>query len=305
MKEKFLPIGTVVLLKEATKKLMITGYCSAQPEEPNKVFDYVGMLFPEGNLMGDDVALFNHDQINSIEHMGLDNDEFKSLDKTMKEALEEEKQAMKSLPVLTDIQPLGGVDKPKEVKAEEAPVATLTPLSTEPVMTPINQPQVSSLGTDNTSKPVSAATTSSGNVVATQPVQQAAMMPTIDFNALAPFTPENINIILNQIRSQGDALMPISEPTAFNEENIKKPAFEKPTLDGPKIKGDNKKEEIEEEEEEDIDIDEEEEVEEKEIVADGQPVLQLELISSDGTAPSGDSTPSAPASSGIPGLSRL
>ena len=28
MKEKYLPIGTVVLLKGATKRLMITGYCS-------------------------------------------------------------------------------------------------------------------------------------------------------------------------------------------------------------------------------------------------------------------------------------
>ena len=77
MKEKYLPIGTVLLLKDATKMLMITGYCSSTPEDPNKVYDYVACLFPEGGLAGDEVALFNHDQIGTITHMGLDNDEFK------------------------------------------------------------------------------------------------------------------------------------------------------------------------------------------------------------------------------------
>ena len=84
MKEKYLPIGTVLLLKEATKMLMITGYCSSTPEDPNKVYDYVACLFPEGGLAGDEVALFNHDQIGTIVHMGLDNDEFKELDKKIK-----------------------------------------------------------------------------------------------------------------------------------------------------------------------------------------------------------------------------
>ena len=32
MKEKYLPLGTVVLLKEATKRLIITGYCSMLPD---------------------------------------------------------------------------------------------------------------------------------------------------------------------------------------------------------------------------------------------------------------------------------
>ena len=75
MREKYLPIGTVVLLKDATKRLMITGYCSAKPEEVDKVYDYVGMLFPEGNLVGDEVALFNHDQITEILYMGYKNEE--------------------------------------------------------------------------------------------------------------------------------------------------------------------------------------------------------------------------------------
>ena len=33
MKEKFLPIGTVVLLKNGTKKIMITGYLPVSKDE--------------------------------------------------------------------------------------------------------------------------------------------------------------------------------------------------------------------------------------------------------------------------------
>ena len=43
--EKFLPIGTVVLLKNATKKIMITGfYVKAEGQE--QVFDYTGCIYP-------------------------------------------------------------------------------------------------------------------------------------------------------------------------------------------------------------------------------------------------------------------
>lgn len=90
MQEKFLPIGTVVLLKDATKRIMITGYCSATSSEPNKTYDYVGCLFPEANLAGKEVALFNHEQIATISHLGLDDDEFKALNEEIKNALAEE-----------------------------------------------------------------------------------------------------------------------------------------------------------------------------------------------------------------------
>lgn len=212
MKEKYLPIGTVVLLKEATKTLMITGYCSSTPEDANTVYDYVAYLFPEGSLAGENVALFNHDQIGSIVHMGLVNDEYKNLDKVIKESV-------------------------------EAPVAPAT--------------------------------------------------PTANDNALPPFTPENINLMLEEIHKHGDELKPISEPTAFNEEEIKKPVFELPTLNGGSKKEEKKEEEVEEEEEASSPV-------QQEVVADGQPVLQLQPIFDN--ASSGDSAPAAPVSGG---LSRL
>ena len=75
MEEKFLPVGTVVLLQNGTKRVMINGFCSIDSEDPNTVYDYSGVLFPEGSLSSDQTLLFNHDQIVRIDHMGLIDDE--------------------------------------------------------------------------------------------------------------------------------------------------------------------------------------------------------------------------------------
>ena len=40
MKEKYLPIGSVVILKGATKKVMITGFFSIADQDQQVVYDY-------------------------------------------------------------------------------------------------------------------------------------------------------------------------------------------------------------------------------------------------------------------------
>lgn len=75
MEEKYLPIGTVVLLKGATKKVMINGFCATTEAKPGKIFDYRGCPFPEGVLESNGVALFDHDQIEEICHIGYKNNE--------------------------------------------------------------------------------------------------------------------------------------------------------------------------------------------------------------------------------------
>lgn len=72
--EKILPIGTVVLLKGATKKIMITGYRCKGDEEDEKVFDYNGTIFPEG-LMENVYCLFDNDEIEEVIYEGLKNEE--------------------------------------------------------------------------------------------------------------------------------------------------------------------------------------------------------------------------------------
>ena len=72
MKEKiskYLPIGSVVLLKGAKKRLMITGFC-AQPNGNDKVYDYSGCLYPQGIISTDTVAVFNHEDIETIYNVG-------------------------------------------------------------------------------------------------------------------------------------------------------------------------------------------------------------------------------------------
>lgn len=73
----FLPIGSVVLLKGAAKRLMICGRVQVQSEQ-NKVYDYSGCLYPEGYLGAKEMYLFNNEDIDKVYYMGMqDEEEFK------------------------------------------------------------------------------------------------------------------------------------------------------------------------------------------------------------------------------------
>ncbi len=75
MKEKYLPIGTVVLLKGGRKRAMITGFCSVAQENQEKIYDYSGCVYPEGYLSSNQVCLFDHDQIDKIFFLGYEDEE--------------------------------------------------------------------------------------------------------------------------------------------------------------------------------------------------------------------------------------
>ncbi len=75
---KYLPIGSVVLLKEASKKVMITGFASVSPDTGEKVYDYSGCLFPEGFVDYDEVFVFDHNQIEQICFIGFQDEEEKN-----------------------------------------------------------------------------------------------------------------------------------------------------------------------------------------------------------------------------------
>ena len=77
MREKYLPIGTVVLLKGGTKRAMITGFCSVAQENKEKIYDYSGCVYPEGYLSSNQVCLFDHDQIEKIFFVGYEDEEEK------------------------------------------------------------------------------------------------------------------------------------------------------------------------------------------------------------------------------------
>lgn len=79
--EKLLPIGSVVLLQGAVKKLMIIGvYQNIQRSGENvDNYDYLGVFYPEGFLNMDSMMLFNHEQICDVVFVGYDNVERQEL----------------------------------------------------------------------------------------------------------------------------------------------------------------------------------------------------------------------------------
>ena len=87
MKKEFLPIGSVVLLKGGTKRVMITGFCSVDNNEKERMYDYTGCLYPEGIINSNEICLFDNEQIDQVFFKGfIDEEEIKfkdELDKTL------------------------------------------------------------------------------------------------------------------------------------------------------------------------------------------------------------------------------
>ena len=72
--DKYLPIGSVVLLKNGSKRVMIYGRKQIHIET-NKEWDYLACLYPEGNINEEFMYLFNHDQIDKVYFLGYRDDE--------------------------------------------------------------------------------------------------------------------------------------------------------------------------------------------------------------------------------------
>ena len=104
MKERFLPIGTVVVLKGGKRELMIMAYCivpngdiydkNGKVENQGKMFDYGACFYPEGMVTSDQLFAFNHDQIDKICFMGYETDNQKEISKVLNGGLEEMKKAL-------------------------------------------------------------------------------------------------------------------------------------------------------------------------------------------------------------------
>ncbi len=72
---ELLPIGSVVLLKNGKKRLMIHGVKQTD-QSSDKEYDYISVFYPEGN-MGDDTGLFlfNHSDIEEVIFRGFEDEE--------------------------------------------------------------------------------------------------------------------------------------------------------------------------------------------------------------------------------------
>lgn len=90
MNQEFLPIGSIVLLKGARRKIMIFGYT---PKYEDKNYDYIGVVYPEG-FIGNDIGnvLFNKDDINDVVFKGYLNPESQDLIAQLEEAAKNQEQ---------------------------------------------------------------------------------------------------------------------------------------------------------------------------------------------------------------------
>lgn len=88
-KKEFLPIGTVVLLENGTHRVMITGFCVIN-EENGDMFDYTGVMYPEGMLNSQQSLVFNHKQIKKVFAIGYSDQEEKDFKKELLKTLNSE-----------------------------------------------------------------------------------------------------------------------------------------------------------------------------------------------------------------------
>lgn len=70
-----LPIGSIVLLKDGEKRLMINGIMQSDSSGEGKEYDYLGILYPEGHIGEQFQYLFNHEDINEIVFRGYEDTE--------------------------------------------------------------------------------------------------------------------------------------------------------------------------------------------------------------------------------------
>lgn len=71
--EQLLPIGSVIWLKGAKRPLMIFGIKQTDTET-QKEYDYIGVLYPEGNMGEKTNFLFQHEDIERVEFRGYDSE---------------------------------------------------------------------------------------------------------------------------------------------------------------------------------------------------------------------------------------
>lgn len=74
--KEILPIGSVVVLAGGTKKIMICGRIQ-EDRKSGKIYDYAACYYPEGILDPNELFLFQHDDIDRVYFLGMqESDEF-------------------------------------------------------------------------------------------------------------------------------------------------------------------------------------------------------------------------------------
>ncbi len=72
---ELLPVGSVVLLKDGEKRLMISGVLQSEADKPDSMYDYCGVFYPEGHIGDEFQYLFNHEDITQVFYRGFEDEE--------------------------------------------------------------------------------------------------------------------------------------------------------------------------------------------------------------------------------------
>lgn len=89
MNKRYLPIGSVIKLKNNNKSIMITGYYSVEYARDLEIYDYSGCAYPEGVMIKSSCCSFNQSDIKEVLFEGYKTDEYKTLTNGLNEIDEE------------------------------------------------------------------------------------------------------------------------------------------------------------------------------------------------------------------------
>lgn len=89
MNKRYLPIGSVVRLKNRDKDIMITGYYSVEYSNDLEIYDYSGCIYPEGLMIKSGNCSFNERDISKILFKGYETEEYRKLTNGLNEIDEE------------------------------------------------------------------------------------------------------------------------------------------------------------------------------------------------------------------------
>lgn len=75
--KNLLPVGSIVQIEGGTRKTVIIGILQYNQEKPDKLYDYLGVPYPEGFIGQGSTYLFNHEAISEVVYKGFEDEERK------------------------------------------------------------------------------------------------------------------------------------------------------------------------------------------------------------------------------------
>ena len=93
-----LPVGSVVLLRNARKKMVIIGVAPIKHIRPGEdvAYDYIGVPYPEGYIGKESAMLFKHESIEEVAFTGYSDDERALLIEAVQKLVEKTDEAIKN-----------------------------------------------------------------------------------------------------------------------------------------------------------------------------------------------------------------